>query len=145
MKIKFELKANLLRQIKGPLKTSVSMNRMIASMNLPVKCYLINGVYVGSCQYDDLCTFVRALATKPEVKYVLTSLFKSFFDFDDDTLRCPIESKLDPVNISQDIDLPDFSKTALSVFMSGDYKVNVEINDSIGSVGCWTFFYTIKP
>ena len=147
MKIKFDLKANILRPITGKLKTSVSLVRTIAGLRLPVSCLLINGVYIGSCNYDDLCKFVQTLSSNSDVKLVFTSLFQTFFDVDEtNTPICPIRTEIQTTEFSNTIDLPDFSKTALSLFMSGDYNMTVSVREenSNNNVGCWSFVYTMK-
>ena len=146
MKIKFDLKATVLRPITGKLKTSVSLVRTIAGLRLPVSCLLINGVNVGSCNYDDLCKFVQNLSYNPELKFVFTSLFETFFDLDEtNTPICPIKTEIQKTEFSNIIDIPDFSKTPLSLFMSGDYNMTVSIREenSDRNVGCWSFVYTM--
>lgn len=120
------------------------MDRLIAGHRLPIKCLLINGVYVGSCVYEDLCETARLLTQKPETKFVFTSLLKSFFVFKGDEILCPVKSLTQSVNFVEKIHVPDFSKTPLSLFMVGDYDIKIELTDEEGNVGCWNFLYTMK-
>ena len=147
MSIKFSLNANLVRPISGKLKTSVKLMRTIAGLNLEVGCFLINGVYIGSCNYTDLCEFVRTLSTKSEVNFVFTSLFQTFFDFDNSNHPiCPIKAEVQETSFVNTINLPSVSNTALSFLMSGDYNLTVSIleENSGRNVGCWWFVYTMK-
>ena len=124
------MNANVLRPITGKLKTSVSLVRTVATLKLPVSCYLVNGIYVGSCNYDDLCSFAQALSYNPQVSFVFTSLFQSFFNVDSTNVpTCPVSTSVGPQVFDEIIDVPDFSKTALNFLMSGDYNLTVTIRE----------------
>ena len=47
------------QQINGLVKADIKLIRIINGLTLPVDCYLMDGTYVGSCSYNDLCAFTN--------------------------------------------------------------------------------------
>lgn len=107
-------------------------------MQLPIRCYLTNGQWVGSCVYPDLCN---------SIMYV-TNLNKD---------NCPsnfIANGVDcqcPFNLpSGIIELRDVIQTYSPAFLtnswllSGDYKIKIEASDSRGFFFCLSLGFTIK-
>ncbi len=35
--------------------------RSVNGIKLPIRCYIAQGVYVGSCTYDDVCVILQTL------------------------------------------------------------------------------------
>lgn len=83
-----DLKINLKRDIVGKLKTSFNIVRKVSGVNLPIRCYIANGVYVGSCSYDDTCQDIKALL--PFFKPETCPQFLAVFGID---CYCPLNVK----------------------------------------------------
>ena len=47
--------------IKGVVKADINIVRSFSGLNLRINCYLVDGNYVGSCVYNDLCTVVKSV------------------------------------------------------------------------------------
>lgn len=135
------MNANVARPITGKLTTNVTMIRTVAGLTLPVRCTILSGISVGSCIYDDLCEFVRTLSTRPDMNFVYTSLFQTFFD----NSMCPIKAEIQERNFEDIIDLPDPSTSIAGFIMTGDFNLTVSVREgNTGrNVGCWWIAYTM--
>ena len=45
--------------IKGVVKGDINIIRTLSGLNLKISCYLVDGNYLGSCIYNDLCAFIK--------------------------------------------------------------------------------------
>ena len=48
-----------MRSVSGPLKTSLNIVRSVNGIKLPIRCYIAQGINVGSCTYADICLFLK--------------------------------------------------------------------------------------
>ena len=47
--------------IKGVVKGDINIVRSVSGLNLKISCYLVDGTYVGSCIYNDLCGVIKSV------------------------------------------------------------------------------------
>ena len=130
----------ILRDLIGPWPGTISVIRTVSGISLPVRCFLADGHYVGSCTYDDLCDIIR-------------ESFRYFenvcLDEDDDEPYCVcpfnIPASLPGVTTSYlPYSLPEFSETIFSYLATGDFDVTIEFDDSVGYVGCLNLKFSTK-
>ncbi|CAF2685305.1 unnamed protein product [Rotaria sp. Silwood2] len=138
----------LAHTVKRSIKTfqlSVDILRIVSGIRLPVKCYLIDGLYVGSCRYtgDQLCTLIGSWWPKTFGLY-LTSLVATILGN-----SCNGSLRDVPINqivaYKEVLELPNLSGNILSLFTSGDFEVKIMAMEQDTNVFCGTFKYTIKP
>ena len=53
--INWKFSAYFNRATQGPLRAKVKIVRKIVGINLPIRCFIVNGSQVGSCDFPDLC------------------------------------------------------------------------------------------
>jgi hypothetical protein len=56
------LNVKLNRNVQGILRGEIDIVRLVGGIKLPVKCYIADGVSVGSCKYADVCKFIKDVA-----------------------------------------------------------------------------------
>ena len=49
------------RAITGVVKADINIVRTVSGLNLKISCYLVDGNYVGSCVYNDLCAVLKSV------------------------------------------------------------------------------------
>lgn len=136
--VDWSFKAVLKRPIDGPINSNLTILRTLGGLQLPIRCYLMNGQWVGSCVYPDLCN---------SIMYV-TNLDQS---------SCPANFVANGVNCECPFNLPagqielrDIIQTYSPVFLNnawllnGDYKIKIVANDSRGYLFCLNLGFTIK-
>ena len=55
----FILSGRVKREIRGVVKSDFKIIRTVSGIALPIRCYLVNGNYIGSCVYPDLCLMLK--------------------------------------------------------------------------------------
>ncbi len=104
---------------------------------MPIKCLLVNGDYVGSCNYHDFCTsFLYILNINKE---------NCPQNFKENGIDCTC-----PFNLNAGlIELEEIIETYSPVFLTnpwlvkGDYKIRVESRDSRGHFFCLQLAFTL--
>ncbi|CAF2104507.1 unnamed protein product [Rotaria magnacalcarata] len=134
-------------ELKKAVKTvGVNLNiiRSVSGIKLPVRCYLVDGAYVGSCNYTDLCTFLKSIWDdfKPE------TCSPVLLDYGIDC-TCPFN--ISPLTLDLNdlpLDLPDASQSAASFMASGNFDITVAVFEGIPlaspSYGCAKVQLTVK-
>ena len=139
-----DFRAVVQRKIDGALPATFNMIRTVAGLSLPVRCFVMQGISVGSCSYTDLCkdVFRDILGNTPE---------NCPPEFEEWGIGCTCPFYL-PVQTIEDNILFNTGNTddaAISFFFgTGDYELTVTINNNRGEhVACFKFLYSIykKP
>ncbi|CAF0893114.1 unnamed protein product [Rotaria sordida] len=134
--------------IKRPIKTfklSVDILRTVSGIRLPVRCYIVDGLPVGSCNYtaDEMCKLISNWWPKTFGLY-LTSLVSTILGN-----NCNGFLREIPINqivtYNEILELPNLSGSILSFLMSGDFDVKIVAMEQNIKIFCGTFKYTIKP
>ncbi|CAF3719059.1 unnamed protein product [Rotaria sp. Silwood1] len=137
----------LAHTIKRSIKTfqlSVDILRTVSNIRLPVRCYTVEGLRVGSCKYtgDEMCHLIKNWWPKTFGLY-LTSLVSTI-------LGNNCDGSLGELSINQNVvynkmlELPDLSGSVLSFLMSGDFDVKIVATEKGTTAFCGIFKYTIK-
>lgn len=58
---RWKLNATLGRDVTEKLATDVQIIRTVLGINLPIRCFISNGAYFGSCSFPDLCGSMMTL------------------------------------------------------------------------------------
>lgn len=102
---------------------------------------MINGVYVGSCAYDDLCSIFKThLELTPES---CTEFFNNL-GYD---CSCPFRLYDSQIDLDSSIDLPDLSTSSnfiFSAFSTGDFDITINLYDYVGFYTCINVKYSIR-
>lgn len=128
------------RGINGIVKSDFSIIRTIAGLALPVRCYIVDNTYVGSCSYADTCTtWLNAIggfdpSNCPEV------LVNAGID-----CVCPFKVPAGNVNSVGSLNVTDLSQNKyISFFSTGDFDLKLTLNDQVGYLGCVNLKFTMK-
>lgn len=103
----FTLVAKSIREIRGKVKSTLSIKRTVNGITLPISCYLSNGIYVGSCTYDDLCELMKSV-----LGYSETNCPQNLIDNNIDC-TCPFKLPARDLDIDVVANLPDASTTPI--------------------------------
>jgi hypothetical protein len=128
------------RSLSGPLATKLNIIRTVAGLALPIRCYLALGVYVGSCDYTDLCAIVATLL--PDTFNPL-SCPPELLDYGIDC-KCPFKLRDGDIYIDQVLTLPDAAATVASFLASGDFDIKINSSDDLGAYGCVNIKFSVK-
>ena len=58
---------------------------------------------------------------------------------------CPFKLKAGMIDINQNLNLPDASKTVATFLASGDFEISFKAADSKGPYSCVNLKFTVKP
>ena len=125
--------------IKGVVKVDVKITRIVGGVTLPFNCYLMNGTYLGSCVYNDLCGFI-----------------KSFYDLDENNCpqnlidndvpcKCPFDLPIRELNINHYFNLLPVESTLFSLFAQGDFDVTIKGTIGSANILCLNVKFAMKP
>lgn len=107
------MRAESSRAIDGPLKGSLNIVRTVAGITLPIRCYLVQGVYVGSCTYNDMCSLLKDLANKTPENCPPDALPYGI------DCSCPFKIPAQSVDVTETVDVPDLSTTVVNFLATG--------------------------
>jgi hypothetical protein len=125
--------------IKGVVKADVNIVRTVSGLNLKISCYLVDGNYVGSCIYNDLCALIKSVLSLDQ-NNCPASLVNNGID-----CTCPWNLPVRLVDIKEDFDLPDASTTPISWIGSGDFNVDIKGTQGLTSIMCLNVKFSSKP
>lgn len=128
------------RSLSGPLATKLNIIRTVAGLALPIRCYLALGVYVGSCDYTDLCPLVATLLPDSFNPSVCPP---ALLDYGIDC-TCPFKIRNGDIFIDQVLSLPDAAATVASFLASGDFDITINTSDALGGYGCVNIKFSVK-
>ena len=133
-------RALLQKNIDGALPATFNIIRSISGIALPIRCYMSQNSYIGSCSYADLCkdVFRDILGNTPE--NCNPELAQWGID-----CTCPFNIPAQTLDgsIPFSIRMPEDNIVA-TFFGSGDYDFTIQINNNRGQhVACLRFLYPI--
>ena len=133
-------KASSLRQLSGRLPTTINLSRTVAGLSLPVRCTIVQGIYFGSCSFNDLCKDILKDVMQDLVVDAFGFMFAHASDF-----NCPFDIQPQSIENSLEYEVPDFSTSIVSFLASGDFDLTVIINNTSNQhVACLRFKYTMQ-
>lgn len=103
----FVLSAKSIREIRGAVKSTLTIKRTVNGITLPISCYLSNGNYVGSCTYNDLCELMKSVLGYDE-NNCPDNLINNSID-----CTCPFKLPARELDIDVVADLPDASASSI--------------------------------
>ncbi len=126
------------------MRVSLNIIRTVSGITLPVRCYIVNGVNVGSCTYPDLCEFLQSILTEFGPDNCPAPLVQVGID-----CTCPFKlppQRIDVVDLP--LNLPDATQTAATFLASGNFNLTVLVNEVDASApvpyGCGNALFTVK-
>ena len=127
------------QQINGLVKADIKLIRIISGLTLPVNCYLMDGTYVGSCVYNDLCAFTNFIFNLnqndcPEF------LINNGFD-----CTCPFDLPNGDLNINEIFQVPALATTAVTFLGSGDFDFTIKATMGTTNILCLNMKFATKP
>jgi hypothetical protein len=128
-----------LKPINGKLPATVNMIRTVAGLALPVTCYFVQGIYIGSCTHYDFCE----------------EIFQNFWgvipsncppEFEDYGIPCSCPFNIPDVTIEENLlfEIADLSTSNISFMASGDFDLKVVFSSGNQHIGCFRFLFTIQ-
>ena len=125
--------------IKGVVKADINIVRTVSGLTLPIRCVLVDGNYVGSCTYNDLCALIKSVLSLDQ-NNCPQSLVDNGID-----CTCPWNLPVRLVDIKQDFDLPDASTTPIGWIGAGDFSVDIKGTQGTTSIMCLNIKFSSKP
>ena len=109
---------------------------------------MVTGIFVGSCVYDDICTFIAQIFPQT---FNPTNCPSELADYDIDC-TCPFNSRARHIDLVDALlNLPDLNDpNILSGFLGlffgkGEYEITIKTEDPLGKLACLRIKYSIKP
>ncbi|CAF1300932.1 unnamed protein product, partial [Didymodactylos carnosus] len=122
------------------LQTQLNITRTVSGITLPVRCYKVNGVEVGSCLYPDLCKILAALLPTFNAKDCPPKFLPYGID-----CTCPFNIPAQLLTIvAEKLTLPDAQATVANFMATGDFVIRLDTSDTIGKFGCVVIKFTVK-
>lgn len=131
----------ILYSLLETIKTTLKINRSVSGINLPIRCYKVDGIEVGSCTYADLCLVLKTMlpsfkpdtCPKPMAQYGIDC-------------TCPFNIPAGQLSISRErIELPDAKSSIANFMASGDFSIQLDAHDDAGLYGSLIIKFTVKP
>lgn len=123
----------------------MDITRTTAGLALPIRCYNIPGLAVGSCTYDNFCMVLQSLTENIETTTPFFTMLTALFDLQpNEKIACPFNYNPQKFYLIKQFFLPDFANTIFSFISVGDFNVKLSASDSNGLIGCLNVKYTIK-
>ena len=125
---------NANRNINGIVKSSFNIIRTVAGLSIPVRCFLVDNTFIGSCTYNDTCTtWINTTGWNP-------NNCPAIFLNAGINCRCPFNLPAGPLDETFSIEIQDLSQNLILSFMaSGDFDVKLSMSDSVGFLGSTDF------
>ncbi len=129
-----------MKSVEGNLPTSIEIIRTVAGLSPPVRCTIVQGFYIGSCSYRDLCEGIV------DNEYIFNITPSNCpLGFSDWGIDCNCPFKFDPRTVDREFnfDLPDLSTKNISFFANGDYDMKVNVHNVQNEhIACYRFLFT---
>jgi hypothetical protein len=135
----FVFSAENTQSINGMIKSDIKIIRRISGLTLKVSCYLVDGIYVGSCVNSDFCQVLKRRLNF-SVENCPEYLFNNSID-----CACPFNLPARLMDIKKAFDLPDFSTTPITWLGSGDFDLDVKLTQGTTSILCLSIKFSTKP
>lgn len=135
--VMWKFKALLKRPIDGPIKSDVTIVRTVVGLSLPIRCYLVNGDYVGSCTFPDLCKSIMYITNLNQQNCPQ--------NFKDNGIDCTCPFKIPAKFLELQDEIPTYSPAFLTNtwLLKGDYTIKVNGSDSRGHLFCLNLGFTV--
>jgi hypothetical protein len=135
------LKQNTIISLIETIRTVLKIVRTVSGINLPVRCYKVEGVDVGSCDYKDLCLVLKAMLPKFQPETCPLPMLQYGID-----CNCPFNIPAGQLNIIRErLELPDASSSIANFMASGDFSIQLDTYDSDGAYAAIIIKFTVKP
>ena len=133
--------------IKGLVKADVKITRIVSGLLLPVYCLLVEGTYVGSCVYNDLCGLIKSVFSLDEnncPQYLIDNGIPC---------TCPFNLQIRDLNINEHFNLPALQTLSgssnpwlylISLFSSGDFDVTIKSTLGTTNILCLNMKFSTK-
>ena len=125
--------------IKGLVKADVKITRMTGGLTLPINCYLSQGIYVGSCVYNDLCGLLKSVLSLDENNCPQNLIDNGI------PCKCPFDLSIRDLNIDQSFELPAVGSTILSFLAVGDFDITIKGTIGTTNILCLNMKFAMKP
>ncbi|UJR33828.1 hypothetical protein I4U23_021252 [Adineta vaga] len=123
--------------IKGVIKADLNIIRKVSGIQLPIKCYIVEGEFVGSCSYPDLCGLMKRL-----IKYEPGQCPENLAQYGIDC-ECPININKNDIDIEMAVSIPQAPDFA-SWLSVGDFDVNLKA--TVANIyACYDIKFSVKP
>jgi len=133
------LTASNRREIKGAVKSKVTIKRAVSGLSLAIRCYLVNGNQVGSCSYPDLCQLLNSVLSLTPENCPQNLIDNSI------NCKCPWNLPKRSLDINSKFNLPDAETTPISWIGTGDFETKIEASDPKGKIVCLNLKFSVKP
>lgn len=114
------------------------MTRTVMGLVLPIRCYLVDGSYTGSCVYNDLCTGIMYILNL-NAGNCPDSFKQSGID-----CTCPFRVSVGRLQLVDDISTYSPVFLGNSWLVKGDYKIRVDASDRWGHFFCLEVKFTLS-
>ena len=123
------------------IRTDLKIERAVSGIRLPIKCYKIGGVEVGSCSYSDLCRVLKAML--PSFKPDTCPPPMAQYGID---CNCPFNIPAGQLDIIKErLELPDAQSTIAGFMSLGDFSIQLDAYDEVGSYASIILKFSVKP
>jgi hypothetical protein len=122
------------------IRTVLKIIRTVSGIALPVKCYKIDGVDVGSCDYKDLCLVLKKVL--PQFKPDSCPAPMAQYGID---CNCPFNIPAGRIVIENErLILPDAQATIANFMATGDFTIQLDTYDTVGAYASLIIRFTVK-
>ena len=122
------------------IRTVLKIVRTVSNIALPVRCYKVDGVEVGSCDYKDLCLVLKSLLPTFRPETCPAPMAQYGID-----CNCPFNIRSGQLKIENEkLVLPDAQATIANFMATGDFSIQLDTYDSAGAYASLTIRFTVK-
>ena len=121
------------------IRTVLNIVRTVSGIALPIKCYKVNGVEVGSCDYKDLCLVLKTLL--PSFGPATCPAGVAQYGID---CNCPFNIRTGQISIVKErLELPDAQASIASFMASGTFTIKLDTYDAVGQYASITIKFSV--
>ena len=132
--------ASLTSFLLETIRTVLKIVRTVSNIALPVRCYKVEGVEVGSCDYKDLCLVLKSLL--PTFKPDTCPPPMAQYGID---CTCPFNIRTGQITIENEkLVLPDAQATIANFMATGDFSIQLDTYDTSGPYASLIIKFTVK-
>jgi hypothetical protein len=129
-----------LENIQGRLPVTVDIIRKVAGLALPLRCTLVQGIYIGSCTQNDFCSNIFQFFWG----YYPSNCPPELADLGIDC-NCPFNIPVQNIEGQFVMDVIDFMQTPYAIMAVGDFDLKYNINNASNQhVACFRFLFTMS-
>ena len=131
--------------IKGQVKFDLKITRTVSGITLPLNCILNQGLFVGSCVYNDICDLPKSVSSLDENNCPTNLVDNGIL------CTCPFDLPIRDLNINQNLDLPanyvllaGVTSFPYPYVAAGDFDVTIKLTKNTTNILCLNFKYSAK-